>query len=304
MKRLWIIFVMIVLWCTQIGYANEPVKSVGSPIFNIQKQIAYVELQSGTTGEFVYILDQNQIQMIQNFLKTTEYVASSIEELDADKAVGGFQYVIIFYCDDGTGYRFNKEKDFITTGGFSDIHEVIKLTEKSDKEFMEFLNLIYESQDNPTKLSISPIAMLNRTIEVKPSNHQLRLIDLHGSNTIQKVPSYIYSGYHYFRLRDISQILRYDMKWDKLSGAAVLMKDAKMKANTEFQEQNEVKNALISSQTIMVNGEKGKTVFYANGCINIDGYNYFKLRDLETMLDFKCNWDANTNTIMICVDEE
>lgn len=299
MKRLFIIFVMFILSCPRIGYASASIKNTFHSFFDIPKKVAYIELQSGTTGEFVYIVDQKQMKTIQNFLETMEYDESSIEEYRNDKAVGGFQYVITFYCEDGTGYRFNKIKEFITTGSFTDMQNVMILHDDSDKEFREFFQSTYESIDKSYEVSIPAINMLHKVVDVKPSNHQLKLIDLYGTNIIENVPSYIYSDYNYFKLRDIGEILGYDVKWDPWKNEAVFIKSEQAKAITNLQAQKEDNKAFISSQTIRVKGEEKDSIFYCQGCINIDGYQYFKLRELETILNFEYNWDTKSNTITI-----
>ena len=49
------------------------------------------------------------------------------------------------------------------------------------------------------------------------------------------------------------------------------------------------KDALLSNNTIYLNGEKLELTVY-----KIDGSNYFKLRDLGKALDFFVGWDINT----------
>ncbi len=46
--------------------------------------------------------------------------------------------------------------------------------------------------------------------------------------------------------------------------------------------------------SILLNGKEIELTAY-----NIDGYNYFKLRDLASAINFGVTWNGNTNTIGI-----
>lgn len=302
MKRLLLIFVLLVFLYPQIGYADEKGKCDFNPFYGIEENVVYIELQSGTSGKFKYILEQKQIEMIQNAFKTIKYIESSKEELN-DRKVGGFRYVVTFYCADGSGYRFNKEKNYVTTGSFNGVQRVIKLNDENDQRLDTFLEAIYESVEDSTVYKIPVIQMMNRTIDVRTSNHQLEFRDLHNTNLIKNIPAYSYANYNYFKLRDISKILGYSVKWDYLRNEVILIKDERYQELTTLPVLNKAESAYISSQTIRVENREGNIVYYARGCINIDGYNYFKLRDLETIMDFKCNWNPDLNTVIICVDK-
>ena len=52
--------------------------------------------------------------------------------------------------------------------------------------------------------------------------------------------------------------------------------------------------AVISSQKIMLDGNKADVTAY-----NINGNNYFKLRDLGQLFDFNVSWDGELNSIII-----
>jgi len=75
-------------------------------IFDISADsVNSIEVWNGTTGEFVEILDEQQIQDIVKQLNTLEYTRL---ESDINKDVDGFSYSIQLYCGDDTlTYIFN-----------------------------------------------------------------------------------------------------------------------------------------------------------------------------------------------------
>lgn len=115
--------------------------------------------------------------------------------------------------------------------------------------------------------------------------------------------AYTIDGYTYFKLRDVAKALSgtvagFDVAWDHeakmvalQTGAAYKSKDGESDAEGEFAK---TADAHVSEDPVLVNGEAVELMAY-----NIDGYNYFKLRDLGTALGFAVTWDNAVKMIGI-----
>lgn len=98
-------------------------------------------------------------------------------------------------------------------------------------------------------------------------------------------------GYNYFRLRDIARELsgttsRFDVEWNSEAGQVEIItgKDYVAEENTiKYSDRNYI--AYPTTAPILVNGSPADIEAY-----NIDGYNYFKLRDLGEVIPFYVDW--------------
>jgi len=113
--------------------------------------------------------------------------------------------------------------------------------------------------------------------------------------------AYNVGGNNYFKLRDLAYVLNdtnkcFSVDWYEDSNAIFLTSGQKYTAiGGEMSEKGmETKTPLGSSSNILLNGEEAGFAAY-----NIDGNNYFKLRDIGQALDFYVGWDGAQNTIMI-----
>jgi len=117
--------------------------------------------------------------------------------------------------------------------------------------------------------------------------------------------SYNINDFNYFKLRDIAYVLngtakQFAIDWDAANNAMTLKPgSAYVVAGGEMASKgNATKSATLSQQKVFVNGLSlaSKTPMEA---YNIDGYNYFKLRDIGIVLDIGIGWDESKNTISI-----
>lgn len=116
-----------------------------------------------------------------------------------------------------------------------------------------------------------------------------------------KFDAYVINGNNYFKLRDIAYSLkdtqkRFSVNWvaesnsaNLITGESYIPVGGEMKLGNNAQ-----KTATLSDTNIMINGNAVKATAYV-----IDNSNYFKLRDLGTLLNFGVNWDADTKTVEI-----
>lgn len=289
---------IIIMLLPQSIYAENYIRSEKKAMDSIQEEIfSYIELQDGRNGKFVYIQEQEEIIDIKNKLQEFKYKEASKEEFE-NRKIGGFRYVITFYCENGTGYRFNKEKNYLTIGAFNDIKNAYKM-DKDDAEFDAFLDKIFLSKEESYVYRIPFNRIMDSFVSVDITNHKLGIKAKNKIKIIEEVPAYHYNGYNYFKLRDLGAILGYNVSWDNVKNEAVLIQNEECNYVESIQKLEEAKESYISSQTISVKSDDNLNVYYAKGCINIDGYNYFKLRDLETIMNFLCMWDSESQTIIL-----
>lgn len=108
-------------------------------------------------------------------------------------------------------------------------------------------------------------------------------------------------GYNYFKLRDIAKAVngsakQFEVTWnDKESRIDLIGKKPYTAVGGE----------LTKAKLNYDSASPSQVVLYANGyklvldAYNIDGNNYFKLRDIAGIFNIKLNWDAKSRTILL-----
>ena len=116
--------------------------------------------------------------------------------------------------------------------------------------------------------------------------------------------AYNINGNNYFKLRDLAQALsgndkQFDIAWDNnyqaitlFPGKAYTAVGGELKAGD-----GNAKTAVLSTARVFVNEIKGNSLDVK--AYNINGNNYFKLRDIAQIIDFGVTWDAATQTVSI-----
>jgi hypothetical protein len=110
---------------------------------------------------------------------------------------------------------------------------------------------------------------------------------------------------NYFKLRDLAFALsgtekQFEVGWDGASDAITLTRGQPYTAvGGEMEPKGDgSRSALPTSSKIYLNGAELALTAY-----NIDGYNYFKLRDIGQALDFGVDWDAASDTVAIVTEK-
>ena len=114
--------------------------------------------------------------------------------------------------------------------------------------------------------------------------------------------AYNIQGYNYFKLRDIAMTLNgtgktFEVGYDDASNAISLLSGQKytpVGRELTINIGSGQKLASLSTSSVYLNGSEVNLQAY-----NIDGYNYFKLRDIAKVIDFGVEWNGTTNTISI-----
>ena len=107
---------------------------------------------------------------------------------------------------------------------------------------------------------------------------------------------------NYFKLRDIAKVLsgsakQFEVGWDSGNNAIGLTTGksyTSMGGELEASSNTQNKKAALSSSRVYLNGKAVSLTAY-----NIDGNNYFKLRDLGAAIDFGVEWSNATSSIGI-----
>lgn len=137
-------------------------------------------------------------------------------------------------------------------------------------------------------------------IVVTPSQNTLSVQSGEIIHKVDAVSAYMYQDNNYFMLRDIGKIVGYQVNWDRNTKKTILKKDKDAQNLDDLHVVKQTENVNKKQQTIVIDGNEHNDI----ECLNIDGYHYFKLRDLTAIMDFTCDWDNDTNTIILTLDEE
>ena len=139
------------------------------------------------------------------------------------------------------------------------------------------------------------------SVTAKPSDHRV-YVDYEQVN----VTAYEINGNNYFKLRDIAAILsgtdaQFEVTWDQATGNITL---------TDGQPYTPVGGELGTIPAVNQAAEDstapvfrdGERVYYTG--YEINGSNYYKLRDIAADFDFIVTWDSVMQSVMISTDEK
>ena len=121
-----------------------------------------------------------------------------------------------------------------------------------------------------------------------------------NSNKIA-IDAYNINDYNYFKLRDIAVLMmgtgaKFSVLWDEATSTIIIVRGSSyMIAGGELTVGATVpKTALASTANIVVDGAPANISAY-----NIDGNNYYKLRDLASALGFNVDWNEAEMAVLI-----
>lgn len=123
------------------------------------------------------------------------------------------------------------------------------------------------------------------------------------NNVPISIEAYNINGYNYFKLRDIAAILngtekQFGVSWNNSLKAIDIESSARyIPVGGELTISDNPKNmtATLSTSKVLLDGRELATVT----AYNINGYNYFKLRDIGMAINFGITWNGTTSTIEI-----
>lgn len=134
-----------------------------------------------------------------------------------------------------------------------------------------------------------PVVPVGQPAAAAPTNDKLEV-----DGSAQSPAAYKINDYNYFKLRDLAALLngtgrQFSVGYDSLTGAVTLTSGQPYTAaGSELAGVPDgVRQAMVSTNVIYIDGVSVQLTAY-----NIDGYNYFKLRDLASALNFSVGWTA------------
>ena len=116
-----------------------------------------------------------------------------------------------------------------------------------------------------------------------------------------ELQAYEINGYTYFKLRDIDRMLDdtaagFELRYNSANDSIYLYKGPFFYNGPSIEKPSDhvVKTAIYSTQKVYLEDERVNIHAYS-----IDGYNYFKLRDLSEVLGFTVEWNSEEKIISI-----
>lgn len=147
-------------------------------------------------------------------------------------------------------------------------------------------------------INIFATANVNNNITVTVSQDTIKL-----KNKVVNYKGFKILDNNYYKLRDIAESLsntpsRFDVLWNDKENAIEIITGEEYtvveESNSKYYYPNRNYTANDTTSKVLVNGKLQNIKAY-----NIDGSNYFKLRDLGDVISFDIEWDGNKNEIKI-----
>lgn len=119
------------------------------------------------------------------------------------------------------------------------------------------------------------------------------------------IAGYNINGNNYFKLRDLADELsesanNFDVVWNETAKQVELITGKDYSGTTgNYNPDTSAVNAVESSSKLIINGKETNVTAY-----NINGNNYYKLRDLGENLGFDVRWQQETDTIFLYALDE
>ena len=149
------------------------------------------------------------------------------------------------------------------------------------------------------------ITGINNTEEIKTYSATQTSSSVFVNGNQISFDAYNINNNNYFKLRDVAKVLngtnkQFEVTWDSSKNAINMLsnKPYTTVGGELTSGDGSTKSATLSTSEVYVDGEQAKITAY-----NINGNNYFKLRDIGEIFDFSVDWNANNNSINIDTDK-
>lgn len=128
-------------------------------------------------------------------------------------------------------------------------------------------------------------SVLAAELMAAPSKNTLSVQSESGIKKVEAVPAYLFQDNNYFMLRDIGKIVGYQVNWDENMKQISMVKDESAQNLTGMSQPKQAKSVAKNKQTLIIDEKE----YSDKECLNIDGYNYFRLRDMAEIMNFTCD---------------
>ncbi|MCU6707073.1 copper amine oxidase N-terminal domain-containing protein [Paenibacillus sp. J5C_2022] len=162
--------------------------------------------------------------------------------------------------------------------------------------------VIFEAHDIHFRFADNAVGAIgDAPVKAKPASSRV-LVD--GKTVVFE--AYTIGGNNYFKLRDVAMALngsakRFAVAWDADSASIDLLPgDAYQPVGNELKAGADVaaKRGKPASASLYLDGVQVLAAAY-----NIEGSNYYKLRDIARAIDFQVGWDADSRTVSLVTKE-
>lgn len=135
------------------------------------------------------------------------------------------------------------------------------------------------------------------SVQAKPTNSSVIV-----NESKVAFEAYNINGNNYFKLRDLAQALngsgkKFDVTWDASKNAINLLTNhsySPVGGELSTTGSTSVKAASLTTSKVYIDGKEAPLTAY-----NIDGFNYFKLRDMGSAVNFGVAFDGTANSIIV-----
>lgn len=237
-----------------------------------------IDVAAGNDGRTVFVKKDGTVWdccHIYSFEEPPEQIKGLTDIVAVDS---GYDYTIALKKN-GSVWEFRHNSNDMLIDGIATSPNYISITDKT------LINLI--SNSNVQKSTIQAIAT-NSKIVINGKNVTFEAYNINNNN--------------YFKLRDLAEALngskkQFEITWDgKKNAINILTNHSYTSEGGELSVSNNVDdiNVLLSNSKIYLDGDIKTLTIY-----NINGNNYFKLRDVGKLINFSVTWDGVNNTINI-----
>jgi len=156
----------------------------------------------------------------------------------------------------------------------------------------------------PTKVKISNVKMPSNIISAKPTMAEPTVSSIFVDGKKIDFDAYCIDGYNYFKIRDLAYVLsgsakQFDVTWDIEKGIVLSSNKPYTVVGGEMSKRDtNTRKALLNTFKLFCDGKEIDIKAYG-----INGYTYFKLRDLGRLFNFEVVWDGAANSIHINTNE-
>lgn len=253
-----------------------------------------------TQPSTLYGMTMNSVENAMGYAYTIAYIYSDVIDIDPVEMCAYFyQHFLHVTSADGlaTVIRNNFENVILPEGSTTTLASTYS---EAAIEAKLAKGMAYYAS-NPSKFTDAEFDRCGmRTLTVQPTAQALTV----DGTAVSGAEIYNINGSNYFKLRDVAQLLNgtdtqfsvdYTAATDTITvvtGAAYTPNGTELASGTDKSSTIET-----SAQSLVLDGKNINMSTVS--AYNIGGNNYFKLRDLGTLLGFTVDYDASTNTTII-----